>query len=161
MAEVVVLDTDMDSRLTEPEMAAWAHGWLARQNLLAITAPTVLERRFGYQSSFQDWGRSWETYVELLAARTIDVLPLDFEAAEIAGHLRAVCPFPPPAGRRQRKSKSKTARRASWILDILIAAIAARAGHPLFTANERDFRVLAAEMPKPYGLDLVVYPALP
>jgi predicted nucleic acid-binding protein len=160
MADVVVLDTNMDSRLTEPELAGWAHEWLARRNLLAITAPTILERRFGYQAHFPQWESLWEVYVELLVARTVEVLPLDFVAAEIAGHVRTVCPFP-ESGRRQRKGRSKAARRVSWILDILIAAIAARHGYPVFTANERDFVLLSAKVPAPYRLDVIAYPAFP
>jgi predicted nucleic acid-binding protein len=159
MADVVVLDTGIDSRLGEPEIVAWVQGWLTRGNLLAVTAPTVFERRFGYESRFQDWVGLWDTYMELLAVRTVEVLSFDLESAVIAGHLRAVCPFPPAA--RRKRGKSRSARRASWILDILIAATAARHGHPLFTANARDFSSLAARMPEPYRLELVVYPSLP
>jgi predicted nucleic acid-binding protein len=160
MAEVVVLDTDMDSRLSEPELWAWARAWLERRNLIYVTAPTVIERRYGYQSAFSHWKRLWETYVELLAAGTVGVLPLDFEAAEIAGHLRAVCPVP-KIGRRRRRSRSKAVRRVSWILDILIAATSARHGYPLFTANGEDFQFLREKLGTQYRLDLVVYPALP
>jgi predicted nucleic acid-binding protein len=160
MPDLLVLDTDIDSRLPEPELGAWAQAWLARSNTLAVTAVTVLERRFGYQSGSTDWQALWADYVEVLTERTIEVLPLDFVSAQIAGHLRAECPLPPAAARR-RKGRKKSARRASWILDILIAAIAAGHGHPLFTANRTDFALLSAHMPAPYRLDLVLYPALP
>jgi predicted nucleic acid-binding protein len=162
MPELLVLDTDMDSRLSEPELSAWAQGWLARQNLLAVTAPTIIERRYGYQAAFQDWERAWDLYREILTARTIEVLPLDLGAAEIVGHLRVVCPAAPETRRRRKLRRgSKAARRVSWILDILIAAIAARNGGRLFTGNESDFALLAENLPRPYRLRLNVYPSLP
>jgi predicted nucleic acid-binding protein len=160
MREVLVLDTDIDSRLTEPELAAWAHGWLARRNLLAVTAATIVERRFGYQTHFSQWEALWDLYLELLTDRTVEVLPLDLVSAEISGHLRAACPLPQLA-RRRRKSRSKAARRISWFLDILVAAIASRHGYPLFTANEEDYALLSRHIPSPYRLELIVYPALP
>lgn len=162
MPERIVLDTDMDSRLTEPELTAWALGWLARKNLIAVTAPTILERRYGYQAGSRDWEGVWAAYRELLDARTIEVLPLDLGSAELAGHLKAIRPFAPAARRRGRSKRGgRAARRVGWLLDILIASIAARHGSPLFTANEGDFAVLRESMPAPYRLRLVVYPALP
>jgi predicted nucleic acid-binding protein len=161
MPELIVLDTDMDSRLSEPELSAWAQGWLARQNLLAVTAPTIIERRYGYQTGFSAWERAWTLYREIMTAHTIEVLPLDFGAAEIAGHLKAVCPNAPEARRKGKSRQSKAARRTGWLLDTLIASIAAWHGCRLFTANEGDFVTLARNLPAPFRLGLVVYPSLP
>jgi len=159
MPDAVVLDTDIDSRLPEPELTVWAQAWLAANRRLFVTAPTVIERRYGYQTHFRDWERHWSTYSELHEEGTIGVLPLGFQAAEIAGHLRAVCPHPPRGRPRGRKSKAQ--HRVSWILDILIAATAASHAVPLFTSNGADHQHLGRNMPAPYRLELIVYPVLP
>jgi predicted nucleic acid-binding protein len=108
---------------------------------VAIAEPTVMEVVHGLQVAAARDGSSlgaalgW--FVDLVCGELVEVLPLDREAAVVAGRLRALHPGPPPAAGHPR---GRT--RAGWRLDEQIAACAWVHGRTLATDNERDFRLL-------------------
>lgn len=107
-----------------------------------VAAPAVLEIAYGYQrmaSTDARYGELLAWFTHLLASDTFSVVALDGRAALIAGRLRGMLPHP-PAGRRDRRSK--TMRQASWLLDIEIAATAFAAGLDVATENRADFEAL-------------------
>lgn len=107
---------------------------------VAITEPTVMEVVHGLQvavgrrpalAGALDW------FVELVCGELVEVLPLDREAAIVAGRLRALHPAPPAAAGQPR---GRT--RTGWRLDEQIAACAWVHGRKVATDNVRDFRLL-------------------
>ena len=112
-----------------------------------LAAPTVheisfgLERRAGEDARF---GVLLTWFTELLDLGILGVLPMTWEAALLAGRLRARQPVPPtntPA--RQRSRGPKPERRVAWITDIQIAATAWLAGESVCTADRGHFKVLS------------------
>ncbi|MCW3041380.1 MAG: hypothetical protein JWM31_3285 [Solirubrobacterales bacterium] len=109
---------------------------------VAIAEPTVMEIVQGLQAGVAA-GRpglqgalSW--FVGLICGEHVEVLPLDREAAIVAGRLRALHPAAPPeAGHARGRT------RAGWRLDEQIAACAWVHGRTLATDNPRDFQLLA------------------
>jgi predicted nucleic acid-binding protein len=75
-----------------------------------------------------------------LDAGTIDVLPMNREAAEVSGAIRAHQPQPP---NRRRRGVSKTDWHRNWLTDIHIAATAWAAGYEIQTADVDDFSAIA------------------
>ncbi len=116
-----------------------------------LAAPTAQEIAFGLQRKapgdlrFQaalDW------FTELLDIDMLGVLPLTWEAAVLAGRLRARHPAPPAdaTGRSKRSSRSrgpKPERRVAWVTDIQVAATAWLAGEPVCTADRIHFKLLS------------------
>lgn len=107
---------------------------------VAITEPTVMEVVHGLQAAAADQppvAGALPWFVDLVCGELVEVLPLDREAAVVAGRLRALHPVPPAAAGQPR---GRT--RAGWRLDAQIAACAWVHGRRLATDNERDFRLL-------------------
>lgn len=113
-----------------------------------LAAPTVQEIAFGLQRKapgdprFQaalDW------FTEILDAGVLGVLPLTWEAALLAGRLRAKHPAPPAAtvSRPKRSRGPKPERRVAWVTDIQIAATTWLAGEPVCTADRVHFKTLS------------------
>ena len=111
---------------------------------VALSAPTVHEvvRGLSLRAAGADPdhrfanARVW--FERLVHSDMVDVIPLDADAAVVAGRIRAREPH--PGGRREG---SKAEARVSWVLDIQIAACAWVAGRTLVTANQRDFTRIA------------------
>lgn len=116
------------------------------QDPIRLAAPTVHEIAFGL-------GRRAETdprfafllrwFTDLFDAGVVEVLPLNWEAALLAGRLRAVLPAPPTGGRARRSRDPKPERRVAWIADIQIAATAWLAGEDVCTADRGHFESLS------------------
>jgi predicted nucleic acid-binding protein len=146
---MAVWDTSVASGL-HPESPLYE---LASEAALAdepfrLAAPTVHEIAFGLQRRAEADARfatllRW--FTDLLDAGLVEVLPLSWEAALLAGQLRASQPTPPTGG-RSRKGRSrdpKPERRVTWIADIQIAATAWLAGEDLCTADQAHFEALS------------------
>lgn len=118
------------------------------QQPFRLAAPTVHEIAFGLQRRAEADARfatllRW--FTDLLDAGVVEVLPLSWEAALLAGRLRASWPTP-PTGARRRKGRSrdpKPERRVAWITDIQIAAITWLAGEDVCTADLDHFEALS------------------
>jgi len=80
---------------------------------------------------------------DLDAVGVLEVLPLSWEAALLAGQLRALLPAPPTGRSAQRDRGAKPERRVAWIADIQIAATAWLAGEPVCTADREHFETLS------------------
>jgi len=113
-----------------------------------LAAPTVHEIAFGLQARAEVDARfvtllRW--FSDLLDAGMVEVLPLSWEAALLAGRLRASRPTPPTGGRaRKKRSRDpKPERRVAWIADIQIAATAWLAGEDVCTADRDHFEMLS------------------
>ncbi len=124
---------------------------LAREAALAqepfrVAAPTVHEIAFGLQRRAEADARfasllGW--FTDLLDAGVVEVLPLSWEAALLAGRLRANQPTPPTGDRATRSRDPKPERRVAWITDIQIAATAWLAGEDVCTADQDHFEALS------------------
>ncbi len=118
------------------------------QEPFRLAAPTVHEIAFGLQRRAEADARFatlFRWFTDLLDAGVVEVLPLSWEAALLAGRLRANRPTPPTGGRgRKRRSRDpKPERRVAWIADIQIAATAWLAGEDVCTADRDHFEVLS------------------
>lgn len=134
-----------------------------------LAAPTVHEIVFGLQRRAEaDAGFAtllgW--FTDLLDAGVLEALPLTWEAALLAGRLRAGHPIPPTGG-RSRKGRSrdpKPERRVAWIADIHIAAIAWLAGEDVCTADRDHFQTLSDAIvnlfPDESGLQILAPPSV-
>jgi predicted nucleic acid-binding protein len=117
---------------------------------ILLAAPTVQEIAFGLQRKAGEdrrFGAALSWFTEILDAGVLGVLPLTWEAALLAGRLRARHPAPPASGggRSKRSSRSrapKPERRVAWVTDIQIAATAWLAGEPVSTADQTHFKLL-------------------
>jgi predicted nucleic acid-binding protein len=113
---------------------------------ILLAAPTVQEIAFGLQRKapaepkFQA-ALSW--FTEILDAGVLSVLPLSWEAALLAGRLRAAHPAPPALARSQRSSGTKPERRVAWVTDIQIAASAWLAAESVCTTDQAHFELLS------------------
>lgn len=140
-------DTTLASRLhPHGEVLDYVIDQVAAGTPVRVAAPAVLEIAYGYQRfAPRDprYGELLAWFTRLLASDAFSVVALDGRAALIAGRLRGVLPHP-PAGRRDRRSK--TMRQASWLLDVEIAATAFGAGLDVATENRSDFETLAAAL---------------
>ncbi len=90
-----------------------------------LAATTVQEIAFGLGRRAEKDPRfraSLRWFTDLLDAGAVEVLPLSWEAALLAGRLRAALPTPPTGSRAKRSPKPE--RRVAWIADIHIAATA-------------------------------------
>lgn len=156
-------DTTLASRL-QPQGAVldYVRARAADGRPVRVAAPTVLEIAYGYQR-MADSDRRYRVLLDwltdLLARDALSVIALDGRAALVAGRLRAAVPHPPP----RRDRRSKTMRRASWLLDIQIAATAFTAGLDVATENRADFEslcdALAALFPSAPAMAVVDGPA--
>jgi predicted nucleic acid-binding protein len=147
---MAVWDTSVASGL-HPESSLYE---LASEAALAdepirLAAPTVHEIGFGLQRRAEADARfatllRW--FTGLLDAGVVEALPLSWEAALLAGRLRAKQPTPPTGGHGSRKGRSrdpKPERRVAWIADIQIAATAWLAGEDVCTADRDHFVALS------------------
>jgi predicted nucleic acid-binding protein len=110
---------------------------------IAITAPTVMEVVRGLQGSAESkpaMGKTLDWLIRLISSGLVEVLSLDRPAAILAGRLRAMQPAPPTGARRKG---TKPEQRASWVLDIQIAACAWTHGREVATENRADFEALS------------------
>lgn len=143
---MAVWDTSVASGL-HPETPLYelaSEAALAREPI-RLAAPTVHEIAFGF-------GRRAETdarfasllrwFTDLLDAGVVEVLPLSWEAALLAGRLRAVQPTPPTGARARRSRDPKPERRVAWVADMQIAASAWLAGEDVCTADRAHFESL-------------------
>ena len=139
-------DTTAVARLAVPGPArARAMERMALADPVGIPSPCLLEVAFGYRRALARGDTRFAAALEwvrdgLRSEPLGSVLPLDHVAAALAGEIRAVCPFPP--GRRPR-GRSKAETRASWLIDIEIAAAAWAAGFDIATDNREDFEAIA------------------
>jgi len=78
---------------------------------------------------------------ELFAVGVLEVLPLSWEAALLAGQLRAMLSIP-PSGASRRDRGTKPERRVAWVADIQIAATAWLVGEAVCTADQKHFEAL-------------------
>lgn len=108
-----------------------------------VAAPTVAEISYGLQRKAKDerFEAMLEWFSEIFAARVLRVLPLTYEAALLAGRVRALHPTP-PSGRGKGDGRSKPDRRVAWVADIQIATSAWLAGEPLCTRDRGHFEFL-------------------
>lgn len=109
---------------------------------VAIAEPTVMEVVQGLQAAAAAGGPApaaalpW--FVELVCGELVEVLPLDREAAIVAGRLRALHPVPPAGAAGRAGGRTRT----GWRLDEQIAACAWVHGRTLATDDARHFRLL-------------------
>ncbi len=146
---MAVWDTSVASGL-HPESSLYE---LASEAALAqepfrLAAPTVHEIAFGFQRRAEADARFaalFRWFTDLLDAGVVEVLPLSWEAALLAGRLRASRPTPPTGGhsRKGRSRDPKPERRVAWIADIQIAATAWLAGEDVCTADRGHFAALS------------------
>ena len=110
-----------------------------------LAAPTVQEIAFGLQLKAEDsrFRAMLAWFTEILDTGVLTALPQTWEAALLAGRLRAEHPVPPPDGRPKRSRGPKPERRVAWATDIQIAAMAWLAGEPVCTADQAHFKVLS------------------
>lgn len=92
-----------------------------------LCAPTVQEIAFGLQRKAEDprFRTALGWFTELLDSGVLTALPLTWEAALLAGRLRA-----------------EPERRVAWVTDIQIAASAWLAGEAVCTADQAHFNLL-------------------
>lgn len=111
-----------------------------------LAAPTVQEIAFGLQRKAGDsrFRAALDWFTELLDSDVLMSLPLTWEAALLAGQLRATYPTPPTGGRPRRTDAPKPERRVAWVTDIQIAAIAWLAGESVCTADRDHFSLLGS-----------------
>jgi predicted nucleic acid-binding protein len=149
---MAVWDTSVASGLhpDEPLFEFASEAALANEPIL-LASPTVQEIAFGLGrradarlAALFTWFRG------LFAVGVLEVLPLSWEAAILAGQLRATLPIPPtgPTVRSPRERGTKPERRAAWIADIQIAATAWLAGEAICTADQKHFEVLGEAIAK-------------
>lgn len=140
-------DTTAVARLAVPGPARdLAVGRAALADPVGIPAPCLLELAFGYRRALAQGNARFASALDwirrgLEADPLGPVLPLDRVAAALAGEIRVLCPFPPP---RRRRGRSKAEARASWLIDIEIAAAAWAGGFDIATDNRADFETIAA-----------------
>jgi predicted nucleic acid-binding protein len=110
-----------------------------------LAAPTVQEIAFGLQRKAEDSrfrvALAW--FTEILGTGVLTALPQTWEAALLAGRLRAEHPVPPLDSRPKRSRGPKPERRVAWVTDIQIAATAWLAGEPVCTADQAHFKLLS------------------
>jgi predicted nucleic acid-binding protein len=138
---VIAWDTTVFSRLYPgtPLEQELIEGFRSGE-VVSVAAPTVMETVRGVVAS-RSKSRGAEAWLEKLTTSDfVEVLPVDRHAAVVAGQLRALHPTPPT---RVRRKGVKPEQRASWVLDIQIAACAWTHGRRLATHNVRDFECLS------------------
>jgi predicted nucleic acid-binding protein len=149
---MAVWDTSVASGLhpSDPLFALASEAALADEPIF-LAAPTVQEIAFGLErhtdarfAALLAWFR------ELFAVGVLGVLPLSWEAALLAGRLRAMLPIPltGPTARSARERGTKPERRVAWIADIQIAATAWLAGEAVCTADQKHFEALSEVIAK-------------
>jgi predicted nucleic acid-binding protein len=117
------------------------------QEPVRLAAPTVHEIAFGLQRRAEADTRfamllRW--FIDLLDAGVVEVLPLSWEAALLAGRIRASRSTPPTGGSQKRRERDpKPERRVAWVADIQIAATAWLAGEDVCTADRDHFEALS------------------
>jgi predicted nucleic acid-binding protein len=163
---MAVWDTSVASGLhpAHPLFELASEAALADEPVLLAT-PTVQEIAFGLQAQVEPrFAALLVWFRELFAAGALEVLPLSWEAALLAGQLRAMLPVPPTGRRSQRGRGAKPERRVAWIADIQIAATAWLAGEPVCTADQEHFEALAGAIarlfPKEQKLEMIPPPQL-
>jgi predicted nucleic acid-binding protein len=163
---MAVWDTSVASGLhpDDPLFELASEAALADEPFL-LAAPTVQEISFGLQRQADPrFAALLAWFRELFAAGVLEVLPLSWEAALLAGQLRAMLPTPPTGSRSQRDRGAKPERRIAWIADIQIAATAWLAGGPVCTVDRSHFETLSkaiAELfPKEQKLEVIPPPRL-
>lgn len=138
-------DTTLASRLhPHSETLDYVVDQVGQGTPVRIAAPAIREIAYGYQLEAESDSRyaqllAW--FTRTLASDVFSVVALDGRAALVAGRLRGVLPHPPPARRRDRRSR--TMRQASWLLDVEIAATAYGAGLDVATNNRDDFMAIS------------------
>lgn len=115
-----------------------------------LAAATVAEIAYGLKRNETDprFAEALSWFSELLQSGAVGVLPLNREAAQLAGMLRAIHPLPPSSDRRDKRSKPD--RRVAWISDIQIAATAWLRAEPVCTKDRGHFQLLADAIAEQY-----------
>jgi predicted nucleic acid-binding protein len=164
---MAVWDTSVASGLhpDDPLFELASEAALANEPFL-LAAPTVQEIAFGLERQADARFAALLTWFrELFAVGVLEVLPLSWEAALLAGRLRAMLPIPPtaPTARSPRERRTKPERRVAWIADIQIAATAWLAGEAVCTADQKHFEALGEAIAKlfPGERELQVLPPPP
>jgi predicted nucleic acid-binding protein len=144
---VAVWDTSVASGLhPETPLYELASEAALAQEPFRLAAPTVNEIAFGLQrraDADDGFAKLLRWFTDLLDAGVVEVLPLSWEAALLAGRLRAALPTPPTRARARRSRDPKPERRVAWIADIQIAATAWLAGEDVCTADRDHFVALS------------------
>lgn len=109
---------------------------------VATPAPALYEVVYGWsRRADQRAENSLRFLTDKIAGGALAVLPVGFEAAILAGRVRAVNPGMP----RKRKGDRRSAveRRLAWRMDTLIAATAYAAGYSVATGDTAHFERIA------------------
>lgn len=146
---MAVWDTSLASRVRpDNEVYRLIESQAAGTDRVRLAATVVQEVIHGYQARAADsasFAAALDWFQEFVATELIEVLPLDREAAIVAGKVRALHPFVPDhaAAKRRRPRRSKAEGRVAWVLDIQIAATAWTAGLPVCTDDRAHFEALS------------------
>jgi predicted nucleic acid-binding protein len=146
-----VWDTSVASGLhPQSQLFEFAAGRAVDGQPILLAAATVAEIYYGLERNAGDqrFADALVWFNEILRAGVVGVLPLTREGAQLAGLLRAIHPVPPPAPKRDKRSKPD--RRVAWFNDIQIAASAWLRAEPLCTQDQGHFRVLAKAITERY-----------
>ena len=147
---MAVWDTSVASGLhpDEPLFELASEAALADEPFL-LAAPTAQEIAFGLRRQADPrFAALLVWFRDLFAAGVLEVLPLSWEAALLAGQLRAMLPVPPTGRRPQRDRGAKPERRVAWIADIQIAAVSWLADEPVCTTDRKHFQTLSEAIAK-------------
>jgi predicted nucleic acid-binding protein len=139
-----VWDTSVASGLNpESTLFQVAIGAALAGEPVRVAAPTVAEIFFGLErrSDQERFVRALGWFTEVFNAGLLEVLPVTYETAILAGRLRALHPVAPTSGRRA-DGRSKPLRRVAWVADIQIAACAWVHGEAVCTADHGHFDLL-------------------
>jgi predicted nucleic acid-binding protein len=142
---MAVWDTSVASGLhpDTPLFELASEAALADEPLL-LAAPTVQEIAFGLERQADaSFAALLAWFKELFSVGVLEVLPLSWDAALLAGQLRAMLPIPPSSSGSRRDRGTKPERRVAWIADIQIAATAWLVGEAVCTADQKHFEALA------------------
>lgn len=142
-----VWDTSLASRLRpEGELIDQVAAAALEGEPIKVAAPTVAEISHGLQrrADEESFANLLAWFKRILGVGMLEVVPLDREAAILAGRLRALYPVAPSSTRRGRaETRSKPERRVAWVADIQIASCAWLQGEAVCTADQAHFDVLA------------------
>jgi predicted nucleic acid-binding protein len=110
---------------------------------IQLAAPTAAEISYGLQRRSDDerFVKALDWFTEILGAGLLEVLPVNREAAILAGRLRAELPASVSSSRRRARADERTRpeRRVAWVADIQIASCAWLQGSGICTADQSHF----------------------
>ncbi len=108
---------------------------------IPLPAPTIQELVRGAALTWRDGtDEGLEGFAHLLVDPLTEVVPFAGPAAQLTGWLLADLPHPPARKRQRRGTRAQA--RASWTLDVQIAACAFAGGYGVLTETVDDFGLL-------------------